>query len=167
MQSVVEWIQSAPEQALIVLGSLLVATFLLPILTLVRVGKVAEQQKRLLTGLESGDLEKLLGECLTENKILWTQLDTRRRAEEALGERLGGTYQKLGLVRYDAVANAGGQQSFSLALLDGSGSGIVLSGLQTRAEMRVYAKPVSAGSSPQTLTDEEKQAIEQALKPAR
>jgi hypothetical protein len=166
MQSVVEWIRSAPEQALLVLGSLLTAALLLPLVALVRLGRLAQQQKRLLTGVESGDLEKLLGECLSENKTLWAQLDGRRKAEEALAERLSGTYQKLGMVRYDAVANAGGQQSFSLALLDGGGSGVVLSGLQTRAEMRIYAKPVSVGSSPQTLTDEEKQAIAQALKPA-
>jgi hypothetical protein len=165
MQGLIEWIRSAPEQALGLLGGALLLTLTLSVVSLARLNRLTRQQQRLLEGLQSGDLEKLLSECLSENKLLWTQLDTRRKAEEALGQRLSGVLQGVGLVRYDAVANTGGQQSFSLALLDSTGEGVVLSGLQTRAEMRVYAKPVSGGGSPQTLTDEEKQAIAQASRP--
>lgn len=165
MQGLIGWVQSAPEQALGILGGALLVLLVLSTVSLARLGSVARQQQRLIAGLESGDLEKLLSECLSENKMLWTQLESRRKAEEALGVRLNSTLQNVGLVRYDAVANTGGQQSFSLALLDTTGEGVVLSGLQTRAEMRMYAKPVTGGGSPLTLTDEEKQAIAQASRP--
>jgi hypothetical protein len=67
--------------------------------------------------------------------------------------------QRVGLVRYDAFADVGGEQSFSLALLDGSSNGLVVSGLYSRNDMRVYAKPVVAGRSPMSLTEEEMRAI--------
>ena len=67
--------------------------------------------------------------------------------------------QKTGLIRYDAFDGVGGQQSFSLALLDADDNGLVLSGLFSRHDMRVYAKPVEGGASPQALTAEERQAI--------
>jgi hypothetical protein len=62
-------------------------------------------------------------------------------------------------VRYDAFPDVGGEQSFSVALLDAAGSGMVLTGLYSRNDMRVYAKPVVGGSSPHSLTEEERKAI--------
>jgi hypothetical protein len=162
MHDILNWVRTAPEQALASLGVALLLALTLSVVSLVRLKNLAQQQQRLLAGLQSGDLEKLLSECLGDNKMLWTQLDARRRAEEVLEGKLTHSLQRVGLIRYDAVANTGGQQSFSLALLDGTKNGVVLSGLQTRAEMRLYAKPVDNGASPQTLTDEEKQAIVQA-----
>ncbi len=162
MHNILDWVRGAPEQALASLGIALLLALTLSAVSLVRLKSLARQQQRLLAGLQSGDLEKLLTECLGDNKMLWTQLDARRRAEEVLEGKLACSLQRVGLVRYDAVANTGGQQSFSLALLDGAKSGVVLTGLQTRAEMRLYAKTVDNGISPQTLTDEEKQAIGQA-----
>ncbi len=162
MHNILDWVRGAPEQALASLGIALLLALTLSAVSLVRLKSLARQQQRLLAGLQSGDLEKLLTECLGDNKMLWTQLDARRRAEEVLEGKLVRSLQRVGLVRYDAVANTGGQQSFSLALLDGAKSGVVLTGLQTRAEMRLYAKTVDNGISPQTLTDEEKQAIGQA-----
>jgi hypothetical protein len=162
MHNILDWVRGAPEQALASLGVALLLALTLSVVSLVRLKNLAQQQQRLLAGLQSGDLEKLLTECLSDNKMLWTQLDARRRAEEVLEGKFLGSLQRVGLIRYDAVANTGGQQSFSLALLDGAKSGVVLSGLQTRAEMRLYAKSVEKGASPATLTDEEKQAIVQA-----
>ena len=70
--------------------------------------------------------------------------------------------QRIGLVRYDAFATVAGEQSFSLALLDGDGNGIVLTGLYARTDIRVYAKPVVQGASSLALTEEEQAAIAQA-----
>ena len=71
--------------------------------------------------------------------------------------------QKIGLVRYDAFSTVAGEQSFSAAILDAEGSGIVLSVLYTRTDVRVYAKPVVLGETSLTLTEEEQAAIAQAM----
>ena len=67
--------------------------------------------------------------------------------------------QKVGMVRFNPFADAGGDQSFSLAMTDALGNGIVLTSLHRRNENRVYAKPLKQWASTYMLTDEEKQAI--------
>lgn len=64
-----------------------------------------------------------------------------------------------GLVRYNAFAEAGGQFSFSVAMLDDTASGIVISGIQGQSAGRVYAKSVISGDSDNPLTPEEREAI--------
>lgn len=70
--------------------------------------------------------------------------------------------QKAGLVRYNPFADAGGNMSFTLALLDGKNNGIVVSSLHGREGTRIYAKNIEKGQSQYHLTDEEKQAIVKA-----
>ncbi len=75
---------------------------------------------------------------------------------------LGHTIRGVGMVRFRALPDVGGDQSFSLALVDGEGNGLVLSALYLREGTRFYGKPLTAWNSPYPLTDEEKQALEQA-----
>ena len=70
--------------------------------------------------------------------------------------------RKVGLVRYDAFEDVGGGQSFSAALLDEGGNGVVLTSIHGRGESRTYGKAVRGGASEHTLSPEEQQAIAQA-----
>jgi len=72
--------------------------------------------------------------------------------------------QKVGMVRFNPFNEVGSNQSFSLALLDDNNDGLVITSLYTRQENRIYGKPIKAGSSEYTLSNEEKQAIEKAIK---
>jgi len=71
--------------------------------------------------------------------------------------------QRVGIVRYNPFADTGGQQSFAVAMLDSRGSGFVISSLHSRQATRIYLKQVSAGRSDTALSDEESEAIKQAL----
>jgi Protein of unknown function (DUF4446) len=66
------------------------------------------------------------------------------------------------IVSYDALNEMSGQLSFSLALLNALGDGVVLSSINGRAETRTYAKPVVAGQGRQELSPEEAQAVQSA-----
>jgi Protein of unknown function (DUF4446) len=68
----------------------------------------------------------------------------------------------IAIVRYDALSEGAGQLSFSLALLNATGDGVVLSSINGRAETRTYAKPIVAGQSKQELSPEEAQAVRSA-----
>ena len=74
--------------------------------------------------------------------------------------------QKIGLVRFNPFAETGGDQSFSLAVLDNHDSGFVISSLHSRDTTRLYAKPVKKGKAVNQyeLSKEEKQAIKSARK---
>jgi hypothetical protein len=91
------------------------------------------------------------------------------RQSEQVGHRLDRMHdqitrslQRVGVVRYDAFKDMGGQLSFSVALLDGKRDGVVFSILNDRAGARAYAKPVTGGTSSFTLSVEEQQAIAQS-----
>lgn len=95
------------------------------------------------------------------------------RATERMGEiegmfagidgRSRRSLQHVGLVRFNPFEDTGSDQSFAIALLDDARDGIVISSLHGRANTRLFAKPVTNGTSPHTLSDEEAQAIAAAL----
>lgn len=74
---------------------------------------------------------------------------------------------RVGLVRYDAFPDMGGMLSFSAALLDERGDGLVISAINGRQETRAYGKPLTSGSSQHNLSDEEQAAVRAALDSGR
>ena len=68
----------------------------------------------------------------------------------------------LAIVRYDALSETSGQLSFSVALLNALGDGVVLSSINGRSETRTYAKVVRGGTGPQPLSPEEEHAVRAA-----
>ena len=92
------------------------------------------------------------------------------RDVEAVGARtdvierdLQGSFGRVGLVRFNPFEDTGGNQSFALALLDGRADGFIVSSLHARAGTRLYAKAVAAGTSETALSEEESEALKQAL----
>jgi hypothetical protein len=77
---------------------------------------------------------------------------------------LADALRHVAVVRYDAFGDMGGRLSFTAALLDDAGDGLVLTSIHGRSEARTYAKGVKAGKSEQTLSPEEEQSIELAMK---
>lgn len=73
------------------------------------------------------------------------------------------TISHLGLVRFDAFQDLTGSMSFSLALLDEQGDGLVVTSISGRNDSRLYAKPIKGGRCGLSITDEERQAVEQAV----
>jgi hypothetical protein len=101
--------------------------------------------------------------------------DLREYAEEVaerLEQRLGGVEAGLrdaishrALVRYDAYNELSGHQSVSIALLDGTHSGVVLTCIHHRDQARVYLKQVHGGKGELELSPEEAEAVQLALSP--
>jgi len=121
--------------------------------------------RKLTEGIEKKHLQavlekilKDLGEEEKQIKEIWKNL---KRLEKE------NTYniQKIGLLRFNPFSEVGGNQSFSLALLDGEDSGLVISSLHSREGTRIYAKPVKTGKAVgYRLSTEEVQAIKNARK---
>ena len=92
-----------------------------------------------------------------------TALEQHRPAGDAdlaaLRADLGQSLRHVAVVRYDAFGDMGGRLSFSAAIVDDSGDGLVFSSIHARGESRTYAKGVVGGTSDATLTPEEQQAL--------
>ena len=92
--------------------------------------------------------------------------DVAARLDDRLGTaemRLDGAIAHFGLVRYDAYNEMSGRQSTTIALLDSSRSGIVLSAIHHREQARLYAKQVVGGEGELELSPEEAEAVRVAL----
>ena len=77
--------------------------------------------------------------------------------------RVDGSVSRTSIVRYDALSDSGGHQSASLAMLDASGTGVVISAIQGRDYARIYMKELDQGRAPVALSPEEREAVERAM----
>ena len=82
-----------------------------------------------------------------------------RQVVAALRAEAAGALRHLAVVRYDAFNDMGGHLSWSLALLDDGGDGVVLTSIHGRSEARTYAKNISSWTSQQQLSPEEEEAV--------
>ena len=107
---------------------------------------------------------KNLKEVLKEFKVLQNNFEKLSKDFEILKKKNKLMIQKVALVRFNPFSEVGGDQSFSLALLDQNDSGVVLTSFYTREGNRVYAKSIKEGFSQYSLSQEEIKAIEKAKK---
>jgi hypothetical protein len=94
-------------------------------------------------------------------------VDEAAAALARLERRVDSTVSRVAVVRYDAYENTGGHQSASVALLDNSRSGVVLSAIQGREHARIYVKELDDGRAAVSLSPEEQEAVDRAMKPAQ
>jgi Protein of unknown function (DUF4446) len=95
---------------------------------------------------------------------LHRSLDEVTAALGRLERRVDSTVSRLAVVRYDAYENTGGHQSGSVALLDASRSGVVLTAIQGRDYARIYIKELDDGRAAVSLSPEEQEAVDRAMK---
>jgi hypothetical protein len=131
-----------------------------------RVHRLREAQAVVLGG-EDRDLVQHASELERRLVALAGQIEESVRRldanDAAIGARLDGTIAHCAVVRYDAMGEMTGQQSSSVALLDSSATGVVISSILHRDHARLYAKPVIGGQSEFDLSPEERQALETAM----
>jgi hypothetical protein len=121
-----------------------------------------ERLDSLFTDQEGVDLSQpiaALAARLEENVQQTRQLQAE--VEHLMGA-VPQSVQAIGLVRFQAFSDYGGDQSFALALADAAGDGVVLSGIFAREGTRMYAKPLAHWVSSYSLSFEEEEAINQA-----
>ena len=103
-------------------------------------------------GARSGDGEEALPE----------DVQGLRQEVGALRREAADALKNLAVVRYDAFGDMGGHLSWSLALLDAAGHGVVVTSIHGRSEARTYAKSIASWKCEQQLSPEETEAISHA-----
>jgi len=111
---------------------------------------------------------EVVGRNRDETAQLREELVASQRAVAEVRAALSDALRRVAVVRYDAFGDMGGALSFTAALLDDAGDGLLLTSIHGRNEARTYAKGVVRGSSELSLSPEEQQAIDAAMHgPAR
>jgi hypothetical protein len=117
-----------------------------------------------LGGVETNSLEQTLSEHIARVETVDARLGELNTEYERLAVTNSLASQKISIVRFNPFGDTGGDQSFSLAVLDAHDSGYVLTSIHGREGTRVYVKPVDYKKSKYTLSNEEQQALSQAIK---
>lgn len=122
---------------------------------------------RLTKGVDSGDLKKVLEKVISQEEENRSKIADLARKISFLENDGKLHVQKVGLIRFNPFKELGGDHSFSLAILNGEDSGIIITSLHTRDRTRVYMKDIKAGKSTFELSAEEKKAFNAAQKTNR
>jgi uncharacterized protein DUF4446 len=117
-----------------------------------------------LQGSGGGDLVDFAVSLQGRVDGLHRALDEVTAALGRLERRVDSTVSRLAVVRYDAYEKSGGHQSASVALLDSSRTGVVLSAIQGRDYARIYVKELDDGRAAVSLSPEEQEAVERAMR---
>jgi len=118
-----------------------------------------------LTGKVRGEnLIKIIEKVLQEENEQRMDIGEIRKTISSMQLESKGYIQKMGIVRFNPFADTGGEQSFTLGLLDKEDNGVILTGLHTRERTRVYVKPIVKGQSKIDLSKEEDKALKLAIK---
>jgi Protein of unknown function (DUF4446) len=132
------------------------------LLALVALVKLRRMRRQYLVLQDGGDGESFV-EAVARKAAVVDQLRTEVATLSAdvggLRVDLSDALRHVAVVRYDAFNDMGGRMSFSAALLDDAGDGVVISSINGRTETRTYAKGVKGGASDAILSPEEEQAI--------
>jgi hypothetical protein len=124
--------------------------------------RVRESQKVLLGGAK-GDLVEFAVSLQTRIDDLHAAVDEVAAGLARVDRRVDGTLARTSIVRFDAYEGTGGHQSASVAVLDSSRTGIVLSAIQGRDYARIYLKELDRGKAAVALSPEEQEAVERAM----
>jgi len=127
--------------------------------------RTVSHYRKLTQGVTKKHLDKVLEKILKEQVLKDEKIDKLYKKIDELENKGSLHIQKIGLVRFNPFSDTGGNQSFTLALLDGQDNGFVLSTLHSRDQTRIYAKPVEKGKSQDfSFSKEEKEALKRAKK---
>ena len=130
----------------------------------IRLEKTRKRIKIFFRGRKTKDLEEVIAEQIKRAKN--TEADVKKlfKWNKDLQKITDISIQKVGVIRFNPFKDIGGDQSFAIALLDKDNSGLTISSLYGREGTRIYTKPIEKGNSSYHLSDEEREAIQKAIK---
>ncbi len=117
--------------------------------------------QHLTAGVGKLSLDKILTSFIKERRLTVDEVGNVKKQIEKLAVLEQRCFQKIGLVKFNPFSDLGGDQSFSLAILDGSNRGLVITSLHGRQTTRVYTKLIDRKTEPK-LSEEEKLAVKKA-----
>lgn len=145
------------------LAALVLILIILLIVQMSKIGKLNKRLDRFFNGKDAESLEEEIASLFEDNKFLKTSAEKNKKDIRTLYKQLETAYQKMGLVKYDAFNQMGGQLSFSLALLDENNNGFILNSVHSTEGSYSYTKEIRNGECAIELGKEEAEALAIAM----
>jgi len=145
------------------LAALVLILIIIMIVNGVKMRKLKKRYEAFMSGKNAASLEDTLVKRLNQvDDLIASDEETQKKVQMVL-DHLDNTYQKVGLVKYDAFNEMGGKLSFSLALLNRKNNGFIINAMHSREGCYTYIKEIIDGHSVIMLAEEEKEALDMAL----
>ena len=165
LTDIVNVLENNMEFVLIGVAALVLIVLILLIITivnLVQIKKLKKKYVKFMSGSDAQTLEDTISNHLNEIDGLISLSSSNEQNISKLTNQIKFTFQKYGLVKYDAFQEMGGKLSFSLCLLNEKEDGFIINAMHSREGCYTYIKEIIAGNCVIILSEEEKEALEMA-----
>lgn len=152
-----------PAIILIVMFILIVVLFFMVINANMKYIRLKASYTSFMKGKDGKTLEESIFERFDELDEVTKMALKNRQEIRNLQEDLLGTLQKVGILRYDAFSEMGGNLSFALTLLDGNNNGYIINSMHSREGCYNYIKEIVKGESYIELSEEEAESLDRAI----
>lgn len=152
-----------PAYLILGLGVLTLILLVTTIICMFQIKRLYRKYDIFMRGKDAESLEDIIFAMIDDMKKLKSEDRANKDAIRTLSRNVKGSYQKFGVVKYNAFKGMGGNLSFAYAMLDSNNTGFVLNSVHSREGCYLYIKMVEKGETDVLLGSEEKEALEQAL----
>ncbi len=137
---------------------------ILVIIQMIQIGSLKKKYKKFMGGKDVKSLENKLETIIGDNKYIIDLSSENKKNIKEINKEMEFSFNKVGIVKYDAFKQMGGMLSFSLALLNEKDNGFIMNSVHSSEGCYTYIKEIKAGICDLDLSNEEKQALSDAMK---
>ena len=159
-----EYLGIDSDYLVIGLAALVLILIIIMIINVVQMHKLKKNYQNFMTGKNGKNLEETILKRLDQVDQLIEANSLNQKNINRIFSNMKYTFQKVRLIKYDAFNEMGGKLSFSLALLNETNDGFIINAMHSREGCYTYIKEVVDGNSIITLSEEEEEALQMALK---
>lgn len=158
-----EYLGIDSDYLVIGLAALVLVLIIIMLISSIQMHSLKKKYKNFMSGRDGKNLEDTLLKKLEQIDQIMEINAANQKNINSIFSNMKNTFQKVGLVKYDAFNEMGGKLSFSLALLNQMNDGFIINAMHSREGCYTYIKEIIDGNSIIALSGEEKEALEMAL----
>ena len=152
-----------PAVVIIALGVITLLLLIMTVICIMQTSRLYRRYDYFMRGKDAESMEEIILNLSDEIKELKSQDRANKDVMRTLSTNVKGSYQKFGMVKYNAFKGMGGNLSFAFAMLDQNNTGFILNSVHSREGCYLYIKDIEKGETETLLGSEEKEALERAL----
>lgn len=156
---IAEYLGIESDYIILGLAAFVLILFIMIIVNMVKVSKLKNKYNIFMEGKSAKSLEGTLIKRLNQVDELMAANEKNEKSIARMKKAFRVTFQKIGMVKYDAFHEMGGKLSFSLALLNEVDDGFIINAVHSREGCYTYIKEVIGGNSILVLSQEEEKAL--------
>lgn len=146
------------------LAGISLVLLILVIIQMIQIGSLKKKYKKFMGGKDVKSLEDKLKTIVEDNKYIIELSTENKKNIKEIKKEMEISFNKVGIVKYDAFNQMGGKLSFCLALLNEKDNGFIMNSVHSSEGCYTYIKEIKAGICNIDLGNEEKQALSEAMK---